>query len=75
MIDHMMTPIMTLRWSTMREKRRKITTIIIEEQEEITALAMKKIDKEEEEKEVSVQKIEEEGDSIASIDEDPAKGP
>ena len=57
----------------MKEKRRKITTI--GGQEEITAPAMRITDKEEEEKEVPVQKIEEEGDIIASIDEDSAKGP
>ena len=36
---------------------------------------MKITDKEEEEKEAQAQKIEEEGDTIASIDEDSAKGP
>ena len=36
---------------------------------------MKKTDKEEEEKELLVQKIVEEGDITASIDEDTAKGP
>ena len=73
MIDHMKTPIMTLRGNTMREKRRQTTTT--GRQEEITALAMKITDKEEEEKEAQAQKIEEEGDTIASIDEDSAKGP
>ena len=72
-IDHMRTPTMTLMENIMREKRKQST--IIGGQEEITALTIKKTDKEEEEKEPLVQKTEEEGDITASIDEDTAKGP
>ena len=71
----MKTPTMTLRWNIMRKNRRKNTIIAVEDQEEITALTMKKIDKGEEEEEVTAQTIEEEGDTIALQDEDPAKGP